>query len=314
MSARREAELAAAGRRYIAAGWRVFVLPTSKVPPPNCERCRAEHLAPEQMEACRCLCCHGFYAATGDPARLLEMIRRFPRGLLAVRTGAASRIVVTDIDSGRGGVATMRRLVAEGKLPRTAAQRSGGDGYHFVYGHPGIRIQSGANKAGPGIDVKADGGYFVVAPSVHPRTGKPYRWLTPFTEPLTPLPDHWVQLLGGQPGTTARTETAGRVHPPAPARPASIRSGSRYACAALADEARQVAAAAEGSRNDRLNIAAYSLARFIAQGHLTEADITDTLLAAASACGLEADTGQAACLRTIASGIRGALVTQKAAG
>jgi hypothetical protein len=186
-------ELLRAARDYIIRrSWPVFVLSSSKAPVPNCEHCRKEHTTPPQMQGCRCLMCHGFYAATLDMARVEEMVRLHPRGLLAVRTGAVSGTVVIDVDA--RGIPAMRQMIADGLLPRTLAQRTG-NGYHLVYANPGIRITSGPGKGGLGIDIKSDDAYIVAAPSVHPRTGKPYRWLGPLTEELARLPHYWVERL-----------------------------------------------------------------------------------------------------------------------
>lgn len=170
-------ELLRAARDYIIQrSWPVFVLSSSKVPVPNCEHCRKEHTTPQQMRDCRCLMCHGFYAATLDVARVEEMALLHPRGLLAIRTGAVSGTVVIDVDA--RGIRAMRQMILDGLLPRTLAQRTG-NGYHLVYAHPGVRIASGPGKGGLGIDIKSDDAYIVAAPSVHPRTGRPYRWLGP---------------------------------------------------------------------------------------------------------------------------------------
>ena len=56
-----------AGTEYIARGWPVFVLGRSKRPVANCRTCRAPG---HDRTRCDCLTCHGFYAATLDPARL----------------------------------------------------------------------------------------------------------------------------------------------------------------------------------------------------------------------------------------------------
>ena len=190
---RRDAVLLA-GLGYIAHGWPVFILSSSKAPVANCDQCKAEHVTPQQMEMCRCLTCHGFYAATLDPGRLAEMVRLHPDGLLAIRTGAPSGTSVIDVD--RNGIPAMHQMVADGLLPRTVAAATGGDGYHLFYAHPGVKISSGAGKVAPGIDSKSDRAYVVVAPSVHPRTRRPYRWLTSFTDDPAPLPQHWIDRLG----------------------------------------------------------------------------------------------------------------------
>ena len=140
-------ETLSAARGYISCGWPAFVLSSSKTPVANCDRCRAEHTTPAQMEACDCLTCHGFYSATRDLGHVAEMIRLHPRGLLAIRTGAPSGTVVVDVDAPHG-IPTMRQLISDGMLPRTVVQRTGSEGYHLLYRHPGVRIPSGPARAG----------------------------------------------------------------------------------------------------------------------------------------------------------------------
>jgi hypothetical protein len=278
-----------AARGYIARGWPAFVLSPSKTPVANCDYCRAEHTAAPQMEACGCLTCHGFYAATRDVPRIAEMIRRHPCGLLAIRTGAPSGTVAVDVDPPHGGLPTMRQLIADGHLPRTAAQRTGSGGYHLVYAHPGVRIPSGAGKGGVGVDIKADGGYIVVAPSIHPKARRPYEWLTLPDGDLSPLPHWWVDHL------REPDRPRGNVAPMP-----TGRKGGRYAEAALRGELERLLDAPDRQRNDTLIRAAFSLGQLVATGALDENRTADLLTWAAERIGLE--PGETS--RTIASGFR----------
>lgn len=288
-AASRGAGILAAAEEYTARRWPVFVLSWSKVPLALCARCREQHLTGAQMEACQCLTCHGFYAATTDMDRVRDMVRLHPSGLLAIRTGSVSGLAVVDVDP--PGLATMRKLMLSGLLPRTLAARTGRGGYHFYYAHPGGHVMSGGSKIAPGIDSKGDGGYVVAAPSVHPQTKRPYEWLAPPSSDLAPLPQHWADHL--RPASP----------PPAPPRTAPVVAPDSYAAAALAAECRAVAGAA-ANRNDRVNTAAYSLGRLVAAGALGQEDVISALMAAAAACGLVADDGPASCSRTIRSGLR----------
>jgi hypothetical protein len=57
----------------------------------------------------------------------------------------------------------------------TVRQLSGGGGTHQLYGYEGeLHVPSGHVDGYPGIDVKADGGMIVVAPSMHPDSGRRY--------------------------------------------------------------------------------------------------------------------------------------------
>ena len=63
----------AAALGYIRHGWPVFVLGRSKRPVANCPACDTAGKGHDPA-ACTCLTCHGFYAATLDPARLAAML------------------------------------------------------------------------------------------------------------------------------------------------------------------------------------------------------------------------------------------------
>jgi hypothetical protein len=271
-----------AGQAYIGRGWHTFVLSPTKTPVANCEPCKDQHIYPAQMEACPCLCCHGFYAATLDTERLAEMLRLHPRGLLAVRTGAPSGIAVTDVD--RHGIGAMRELQSQGLLPRTVAAATGGGGYHLIYGHPGFKIRSGANKYAEGIDSKADGGYIVTAPSVHPATRQPYRWLTAFDGDLAPLPQHWGERLRDRP------------LPPA----SYVPRGTLYG--RMNGLVQHVLDGHDGDRNGRLYWAACRAAEMVTAGEMDRGTAEKVLIDAALESGLRG--GEPEARRTVLSAMR----------
>jgi Bifunctional DNA primase/polymerase, N-terminal len=76
----------AAALALAAEGWPVFLLGRTKRPVANCPACpKVEHDPSHNPEACECLTCHGFYAATTNADRLAAMVAAVPRGLLAIR-------------------------------------------------------------------------------------------------------------------------------------------------------------------------------------------------------------------------------------
>lgn len=84
-------------------------------------------------------------------------------------------------------------------LPPTAISRTGGGGWHYFYDYPYLvdEIKSGPLGAyGIHGDMKADGGYVVVPPSIHPRTGRVYEWIKPLdiTEELPRMPKWLVDI------------------------------------------------------------------------------------------------------------------------
>lgn len=69
----------------------------------------------------------------------------------------------------------MEELISEhGLLPDTVEAKSGGGGRHILFQYPGS-INAFKSSIKPGIDIKADGGYIVAAPSLHD-SGNLYEW------------------------------------------------------------------------------------------------------------------------------------------
>ena len=116
---------------------------------------------------------HGFKDATTDAAQIGEWWDRWPQANIAMPTGAASGLLVIDVDPRNGGDDSLDDLRAKyGLFPDTAEQMTGGGGRHVIFRHPGVSVPK---ELAPGIDLKGDGGYIVVAPSIHPN-GNPYSW------------------------------------------------------------------------------------------------------------------------------------------
>lgn len=257
----------AAAREYVANGWPVFVLGRSKRPVANCEACHAA--GPDHDRArCGCLTCHGFYAATTDLDRVAAMLAAVPRGLLAIRAGTVSGLLVVDIDPRNGGQLD-REL-----MPPTAAVATGGGGWHLYYQHPGVPTV--AELPGhPGVDIKGDGGYVTAPPSVHPDTGKPYRWV--------------VQRAPAEMPPALRavvTRPPAPVPPPRGELPAMrAAAGISSPAALLAAHLRAVETAPVGRRRVTLYGAAHGVARMVAAGALTENEACEALTAAGLAAG-----------------------------
>jgi hypothetical protein len=121
-----------------------------------------------------------------------------------LRTGAVCDRVVIDIDPRDGG-----RLDPVLMTPTAVVAAGGADGgWHLHYRHPGGYVPSRRLPGYPGIDVKGDGGYVVMPPSVHPVSGRPYRWIG--ASPGLP----WVNEL--PPALAALVLAPGADAPPGP--------------------------------------------------------------------------------------------------
>lgn len=110
----------------------------------------------------------GCYSSSRDP----RVVKRWFDGApynLGIATGAASGIVVIDVDPRHGGDRTLaeheRRF---GPLPPTWRFLTGGGGEHIIFKHPGWRISNNVETAlGCGLDVRGDGGLITAPPSMH---------------------------------------------------------------------------------------------------------------------------------------------------
>jgi len=144
-----------------------------------------------------------------------EWWRNHPDANIGVATGAVSGLVVLDAD-GPEGLTSLRAL---GTLATTPLSQTGRpEGFHQFFRHPGPGIII-ANRAGlrPHLDVRGDGGYVILPPSLH-ASGIRYQWLTPPDRvPLAPLPAELLNLLGGLPS----------VNGPDSPRAGEIREGER---------------------------------------------------------------------------------------
>ena len=122
---------------------------------------------------------HGFKDASTDPGQIERWWRRWPGANVGIATGAASGgLVVIDLDEKPDlGVDGMAALVewerANGELPETSTSLTGGGGTHLLF-KSDYEVKNSVNRD-LGVDVRADGGYIVAPPSVHPSGGR-YEW------------------------------------------------------------------------------------------------------------------------------------------
>jgi hypothetical protein len=279
-----EESLLTAALSYVGRGWHVFP-------------CQPRGKAPATP--------HGVLDATCDPAQIRRWWGAMPQANIGLACGP-SGLVVIDVD-GPQGLESWERLRARFGFDDATVQSATGAGLHFLFAAPqGCEIGNSAGKLGPGLDVRARGGYIIVPPSVHP-TGWVYAWdATLHPDRVTPLllPDALAEMLSPR-----RTEgLQGRRSPERalPARRASLAlSGRERECRArlrVPDALAAVSAAPEGARNDTLNRTAFLLGKDVAAGRLDREATESALLAAARAAGLPDREARA----TIASALHAA--------
>lgn len=203
----------------------------------------------------------GFRSATTDTATIRTWWDRWPDANIGIACDSVHGPIVIDFDEPKEGEVSgfeflkTLELPREGLVTRSAVSRKGRLHLYFLPMRDGTQLKRmirpfamGEDKVA--IDVLGDGGYVVAPPSVHPDTGKPYRWeqkidLAPFPKRLfrflekknikqiaPPLPDiiregERDQLLTSLAGSmrrrnaspqaileALRIENAARVRPP----------------------------------------------------------------------------------------------------
>lgn len=162
-----------AALRYARRGWAVFPL-HGKRPYPGT---------------------NGHNEATTDAHQIRRWWKAWPDANVGIACDSQRGPVVIDVDGGNGS--TLVSLLHLAPTREATSQRPGRR--HLYYGPSidGTRIPRKIKLKYKGVkynlDVLGDGGYVVAPPSVHPETGKRYKWVN--KTHLEPLPVAIKQLL-----------------------------------------------------------------------------------------------------------------------
>lgn len=114
--------------------------------------------------------------------------RQWPWAGVAIVTGRISKIVVFDIDPRNGGNPDKY------KKYNTVKSKTGGGGDHVVFGHPDFDVPTIPNIY-PGVDLKSEGSYIIVPPSLHP-SGHRYVWEKNILDCLpSELPEELIKVI-----------------------------------------------------------------------------------------------------------------------
>lgn len=172
--------------QYALRGWRVF--PIYEMAGGRCS-CGARSCSNPGKHP---RTAHGLTDATASLGEIATWWLKWPQANIGLATG--THYVVLDVDPKSGGDETLRALEAEhGPLPETWRSLTGGGGAHIFFQLiPGMR--NSASLIGPGLDIRADGGY-IVAPGSDHASGRPYVWEVghePDDVPLAAMPQ-WMR-------------------------------------------------------------------------------------------------------------------------
>lgn len=152
-----------------------------------------------------------------------ELIRRwwerqYPGANIGLAAGHVAGWWALDVDGDEGEETLANLTRANGELPQTPEQFTGG-GRHLLFRFTDGTIRNAVRFA-PGLDVRSTGGYIVASPSVHPRTGRRYAWSVdahPSDTELAPAP-RWLLALLRSMAPSAKVENVAQHpvidHPP----------------------------------------------------------------------------------------------------
>lgn len=277
---------------YLARGWALF--PIYEIAGDECSCWRGRDCKNPGKHP---RCANGFHAASTDRRRVRSWWHQWPGANFGIRTGASTGLVVVDVDPDHGGNSAIADLKNEhGQLPRTYQVETGGRGLHFYFSMHGIMppIRNSAGLLGPGIDIRAEGGYVIGPPS---QTLKGRYSVETFAD-LAPIPvwmNHLLQEKKPAQKQTPHKRAAFSVTGPSATMSEFPRSLDEAVMAMLKTP--------EGRRNHTLNGLAFWAGQRIARGFLSRGDVVRRLTIAAELSGLDDNEIDA----TLASGLNAGL-------
>ena len=150
---------------YAQRGWHVFPVHTPQQDGTcSCKRSDCSRVGKHPRVS------QGRNSATTDADTIRKWWSVWPDANIGIATGKESGLIVLDVDE--GGDDTLVQL----PTPDTVEQITGSGGRHLVYMRP-TESDRYLTKVRfmPGLDSRADGGYIVAPPSLHP-SGRRYEW------------------------------------------------------------------------------------------------------------------------------------------
>ena len=191
-----------AALRYARRGWPVFPVHSVDHGKCTCGYTVCSSVGKHPRTA------HGVKDATCNE----EAIRRlFCYRQAGIGLATSSGLFVLDIDPRHGGDKTLAALEEQhGTLPTTLEVRTGGGGQHlFFASQGGSTVRNSVGAIGAGVDVRGEGGYVVLPPSIHV-SGNRYEWVRESDAVVAP---DWLiaKLAADQPRTSKKEDTQGKI-------------------------------------------------------------------------------------------------------
>jgi len=144
-------------------------------------------------------------AATTDEAQVRSWWAQWPEANIGIHCDG---LLVVDVDPKKGGYESLTELESQLQLDATLEVETPSGGRHIYY-RCGEHIRNGVDVLGPGLDVRAAGGYVVGAGS-HTPAGA-YRVV--IGDPLADAPAELIERLRARPVDTTAPRIAANTNP-----------------------------------------------------------------------------------------------------
>ena len=151
---------------------------------------------------------------------------RAPEANIAIATGAMSGVLVVDVDDAEGALLLIDLMKQFGALPMTLQAKTG-KGVHFYFALPDSCGRVPSSK-GDGLDIRADGGYVLAPPSIHP-SGARYEWVEGVDE-CAAAPDWLIDFARDRKAVSEGRRVGGEVGCAIIGSPERRKAASRHLC------------------------------------------------------------------------------------
>jgi len=137
----------------------------------------------------------GYTAATSDRKQIRAWWRKWPDANVGIACNCDTGPIVLDCDEPKPGELSATKLIHRWKFGATMEARTGGGGKHYYFA-PSDEASDLTRLIRPlvrgqrkyALDVLGSGGYVVAPPSVHPDSGRKYRWVESSISTCTSFP------------------------------------------------------------------------------------------------------------------------------
>lgn len=254
----------------------------------------------------------------GEAVASADTLRKWSRGAngISVATGYNGLIAI-DADDARAYPA-IREVFGHLCPPAKVGQR-GATAFFFdptgMIGNRNIRAKDKPDGTRDGmlVEILSKGRQAVLPPTIHPKTGKPYRWRNGTLEHCRPadLPVVTQAHIDDLERLLAPIAAERKVIAFEKVEPRRIDFNDRerkrmeaYALAALTNQVNRLGMQGKGGRNGLLFSAVCTLGKFVHSGVLGQDRLQKSLIEACERNGLIKDNGTTDALKTIARGLK----------